>query len=119
MVVAVGVVAAGAGGVKGASLRNLDGDLRLFQAALAAFSAHPVSHVGATMVFRGHTPGVATVLLVVVPYSLWAWPRLRRAGIVTTPAEAVRAACTAVALALPVTLLGHILARALARAWND
>jgi len=75
MAIAVGVVAAGVGGVTAASLRNLDGDLRLFQAALAAFSAHSLGHVGASVVFRGHTPGIATVPTVIVPYSLWAWRR--------------------------------------------
>lgn len=117
--VAVGVVATAVAGVTAVSLRSIDGELRLFQAALAAFSAHSLSHIGATIVFRGYTPGVATVPLVIVPYSLWAWPRLRRAGLVRTPAEAVRAARTGVALALPVTLLGHVLARALTRARVD
>ncbi len=92
MALAVGVVAVAVGGVTVASLRNLDGDLRLFRIALAAFSAHSLSHVGASALFRGYTPGVATVPLVIVPHTLWAWPRRRRTGLVTTTAETVRAA---------------------------
>jgi hypothetical protein len=112
MVIAVGVVAAGVGGVTAASLRNLDGDLRLFQAALAAFSAHSLGHVGASVVFRGYTPGIATVPTVIVPYSLWAWRRLRRAGTFTTRTEWFRAARAGVGLAVAAVLLGHVLARA-------
>ena len=52
MAIAVGVVATGVGGVTAASLRNLDADLRLFKAALAAFSAHSLGHVGAPAVSR-------------------------------------------------------------------
>jgi hypothetical protein len=119
MAVAVGVVTLACAGVTAVSLRNIDGELRSLQAALAAFSAHSLSHVAASIVLRGYTPGVATVPLVILPYSLWAWPRLRRAGVVTTRAEAVGAARTGIAFALPVALLGHVVARALTRTRLD
>jgi hypothetical protein len=80
--------------------------LRLFQAALAAFSAHSLGHVGASVVFRGYTPGIATVPTVIVPYSLWAWRRLRRAGTCTTRTEGFRAARAGAGLAVAAALLG-------------
>jgi hypothetical protein len=112
MAIAVGVVAAGVGCVTAASLRHLEGDLRLFQAALAAFSAHSLGHLGASVVFRGYTPGIATVPTVIVPYSLWARRRLRRAGTFTTRTEWFRAARAGAGLAVAAALLGHVLARA-------
>jgi len=115
MGLAVGVVAVAVGGVTVASLRNLDGDLRLFQAALAAISAHSLSHVGASALFRGYTPGVATVPTVIVPYSLWAWSRLHRAGVVRDREDVLRMSATRAALALPVALFGHVLARFVVR----
>jgi hypothetical protein len=115
MGLAVGVVAVAVGGVTVASLRNLDGDLRLFQAALGAFSAHSLSHVGESALFRGYTPGVATVPAVVVPYSLWAWSRLHRAGVVGDREDVLRMSATGVALALPIALFGHVLARFVVR----
>jgi hypothetical protein len=118
LTIAIGVVAAGVVGVTTVSLRDSDGDLRQLQAALAGFTAHSLGHVGASIVFRGYTPGVATVPFVVVPYSLWAWSRLWRAGVITTRGEAVRATRTGLAFALALALVGHGLARAVVRVWR-
>jgi len=124
MAVAVGIVASGVAAITASSVRNLDGDLRPLKAALAAFSAHSISHVGASIAFRGYTPGVATVPLVIVPYSLWAWPRVWRAGLVRPRREVARALATGAVLAMPLTLGAQVLAhvalrtRARKRAWQ-
>ncbi|MFG1944754.1 HXXEE domain-containing protein [Nonomuraea sp. NPDC048826] len=53
----------------------------LFQAALAGFGAHGVVHLAQAAVTRGYTPGVVTAPVVVIPFSVWAWRRLRAAGV--------------------------------------
>ncbi len=119
MALAVGIVAVGVGGVTFVSLRNLDGDLRVFRTIVAAFSGHSVSHIGASVLFRGYTPGVVTVPLVIVPYSLWAGLRLRRSGLAQSRAHALRAARRGAALALPFALVGHVVARAVFRSRGE
>ncbi|WP_246257876.1 HXXEE domain-containing protein [Amycolatopsis anabasis] len=52
-----------------------------YQAALAGFGWHGVVHVAQAALVRGYTPGVATSPTVVIPFSLWAWRRLRKAGV--------------------------------------
>ncbi|MEV4564781.1 HXXEE domain-containing protein [Nonomuraea sp. NPDC049419] len=81
-----------------------------FQAALAGFGVHGVVHLAQAAVFRGYTPGVVTAPLVVLPYAVWAWRRLRAAGVPTTSKPSGL-------LALPLVLAGvHALAHALAHA---
>jgi hypothetical protein len=53
----------------------------LFQAALAGFGAHGVVHLAQAALTRGYTPGVVTSPLVVIPFSVWAWRRLKAAGV--------------------------------------
>ncbi|TMR88990.1 HXXEE domain-containing protein [Nonomuraea basaltis] len=82
----------------------------VFQAALAGFGAHGVVHVAQAAVTRGYTPGVATAPVVVIPFSVWAWRRLRTAGV---PVRSGRAGAAALA-AFPLVLGGvHALAHAL------
>jgi hypothetical protein len=45
---------------------------RLLPAALAAYTAHGLTHLAQSAVLRSYTPGVATVPLVIAPYSVWA-----------------------------------------------
>lgn len=52
-----------------------------FQSALFGFGAHGFGHLALTALHRGYTPGVATAPTVVIPYSLWAWRELGRAGV--------------------------------------
>ncbi|QUH00453.1 HXXEE domain-containing protein [Saccharopolyspora erythraea] len=52
-----------------------------FQSALFGFGVHGVGHLALTALHRGYTPGVATAPTIVLPYSLWAWRRLGRAGV--------------------------------------
>jgi Protein of unknown function with HXXEE motif len=112
MAIAVGAVSAGIAGVTAVSLRASDGDLRLLQIALAGYASHSAAHVGASLVFGGYTPGLVTVPLVVIPYSLWACSRLRQSSVAMTKREAVRSARTGLAFALTLALVGHRLARA-------
>lgn len=83
-----------------------------YQTTLLAFGAHSLAHIGHAVATRGYTPGVVTAPLVVAPFSLWAWRRLRRAGVL----EATRSTSLEL-LALPVTLaavhgLAHVLTNA-------
>ncbi|MEV4472914.1 HXXEE domain-containing protein [Nonomuraea sp. NPDC049504] len=78
-----------------------------FQTALAGFGVHGVVHLAQAALFRGYTPGVVTAPLVVLPYAVWAWRRLRAAGVPTTSKPSGL-------LALPLVLAGvHALAHAL------
>ncbi|MBT2405109.1 MULTISPECIES: HXXEE domain-containing protein [unclassified Streptomyces] len=52
-----------------------------YQTALNGFGLHGLVHLGLSAVTRGYTPGVVTSPLIVVPFSLWARGRLRRAGV--------------------------------------
>jgi Protein of unknown function with HXXEE motif len=47
-----------------------------FQIALLAFGLHAIVHLGQSALARGYTPGVVTAVLVVAPFSWWAWGRL-------------------------------------------
>ncbi|GAA4043624.1 HXXEE domain-containing protein [Nonomuraea soli] len=54
---------------------------RLFQTALAGFGLHGVIHLAQGLLTRGYTPGLLTAATVVLPYSVWAWRRLRAEGV--------------------------------------
>ncbi|GAB3656711.1 HXXEE domain-containing protein [Actinocorallia lasiicapitis] len=76
------------------------GRSRFYQAALAAFGVHGLGHLALSVRQRGYTPGVATSPTVVIPFSLWAWHELGRAGVRRNPSTTLRDA----ALLLPATL---------------
>ncbi|MGW0803154.1 HXXEE domain-containing protein [Nonomuraea sp. NPDC002799] len=87
----------------------------VFQAVLAGFGLHGVTHLAQTAVLGRYTPGVVTAPVVVIPFSVWAWRRLRAAGV---PAPAGRAGLAALGAlgALPLALAGvHALAHTLTR----
>lgn len=70
-------------------------------------------HLGQAALVRGYTPGVVTAPLVVLPYSVWAWRRLRAAGV---PAAGWSSAVSGLAM-LPLALAGvHGAARLVTRA---
>ncbi|MGP3913754.1 HXXEE domain-containing protein [Nonomuraea sp. 10N515B] len=82
----------------------------VFQAALAGFGAHGVAHLAQVAVTRGYTPGAVTAPVVVIPFSVWAWRRLRSEGV---PARSGRAGLAAT-VAFPLLLGGvHAIAHAL------
>jgi uncharacterized protein with HXXEE motif len=68
----VGLVVLGAA-VDGA---RTGGRSAYFQVALLAFGLHAIVHLGQSALARGYTPGVVTAVLVVAPFSVWAWGRL-------------------------------------------
>ncbi|WP_442816620.1 HXXEE domain-containing protein [Streptomyces sp. NBC_01304] len=53
----------------------------LYQTALNGFGLHGLVHLAQAAAFRGYTPGSVTSPLLVVPFTLWARGRLRRAGV--------------------------------------
>jgi hypothetical protein len=113
MVVAVGVVGAGVAVTTGSALRDLDGELALLPAALAAYTAHGATHVLQSVVLRSYTPGVATVPLVIAPYSVWAWQALRRVGLTVDRAQMRRHATVGSALAVVLVSSGQVAGRLL------
>ncbi|GAA3697736.1 HXXEE domain-containing protein [Nonomuraea antimicrobica] len=105
--VAIGLMGAVMAGAAALGART-GGRSAVFQAALAGFGAHGVVHLAQAALARGYTPGVVTAPVVVIPYSVWAWRRLRRAGV---PARSWSGSL----VALPVVLVGvHALAHVLA-----
>ncbi|WP_431909687.1 HXXEE domain-containing protein [Nonomuraea jabiensis] len=84
----------------------------VFQAALLGFGAHGVMHLAQAAVARGYTPGAVTAPVVVIPFSVWAWRRLRAEGV---PVRTGAAGWAGLA-ALPAVLAGvHAAAHALTR----
>ncbi|GAA0953705.1 HXXEE domain-containing protein [Nonomuraea longicatena] len=53
----------------------------LFQSVLAGFGVHGLVHLGQAAAVRGYTPGAVTAPLVVLPFSVWAWRRLKAEGV--------------------------------------
>lgn len=64
------------------------GESPLFQSALVGFGAHGAGHLALSAAYRGYTPGVLTAPTVVIPYSLWAWRELGKAGVRRNAARA-------------------------------
>ncbi|MFD4954595.1 HXXEE domain-containing protein [Streptomyces sp. NPDC058451] len=60
--------------------RATGGRSAVYQTTLNAFGLHGLVHLAQAAAVRGHTPGSATSPVVVVPFTLWARARLRRAG---------------------------------------
>ncbi|MEU3840581.1 HXXEE domain-containing protein [Streptomyces sp. NPDC028635] len=85
------------------------GRAALYQAALNGFGLHGLVHMAQAAAVRGYTPGVATSPLVVVPFTLWARGRLRRAGVLRL--TRLRDLAVALATAGAVTVVAHAAAR--------
>lgn len=111
----VGVLVAGAA-IAGAGTR---GRSRFFQAFLAGFGLHGFGHLALSAGVRGYTPGVATSPTVVIPYSVWAWRALGRAGVRPSAARSMVDVALAAILG-PVALAGiYAIAAALTRRDTD
>ncbi|MEU6867985.1 HXXEE domain-containing protein [Streptomyces sp. NPDC046876] len=82
-----------------------------YQASLNAFGLHGLVHLGQAAATRGYTPGVVTSPLLVVPFTVWARGRLRRAGVLrpTRPRDAV----VGLAVAAATAAAGHAASRRL------
>ncbi|MBL1084625.1 HXXEE domain-containing protein [Streptomyces actinomycinicus] len=65
----------------------------VYQTALNGFGLHGVVHLAQAAAARGYTPGSVTSPLVVIPFTLWARGRLRRAGVLrpARPRDVVQA----------------------------
>ncbi|ANP52800.1 hypothetical protein J2Z21_000338 [Streptomyces griseochromogenes] len=74
----------------------------VYQTALNAFGLHGVVHLAQAAAFRGYTPGSVTTPLVVLPFTLWARGRLRRAGVLrpARPRDVVQGLAFATAAAV-------------------
>ncbi|WP_128380978.1 HXXEE domain-containing protein [Streptomyces cavernae] len=80
-----------------------------YQVALNGFGLHGVVHLAQAAAVRGYTPGAATSPFLVIPFSLWARGRLRRAGVLrpTRP----RDLATGLAAAGAAVVASHAVAR--------
>ncbi|MFD7909973.1 HXXEE domain-containing protein [Streptomyces sp. NPDC059752] len=85
-----------------------------YQTSLNGFGLHGLVHVAQAAATRGYTPGVVTSPLLVVPFTLWARGRLRRAGVLR-PTRA-RDIVSGLALAGAATAASHAVARRIHRA---
>ncbi|MFB6821139.1 HXXEE domain-containing protein [Streptomyces virginiae] len=85
-----------------------------YQASLNGFGLHGLVHIAQAAATRGYTPGVVTSPLLVVPFTLWARGRLRRAGVLR-PTRA-RDIVSGLALAGAATVVSHAVARRIHRA---
>jgi hypothetical protein len=74
------------------------GGSTFYQNTLLGFGLHGLGHIGASLLARGSTSGVATAPTVVVPYWLWATRSLEQAGVPNR--RSLRAAIAVVAGAL-------------------
>ncbi|MBB5779496.1 HXXEE domain-containing protein [Nonomuraea jabiensis] len=109
--VAVGLMGGVMAGASALGART-GGRSPVFQAALLGFGAHGVMHLAQAAVTRGYTPGAVTAPVVVIPFSVWAWRRLRAEGV---PVRTGAAAWAGLA-ALPILLAGiHAAAHTLTR----
>ncbi|CAM5428560.1 HXXEE domain-containing protein [Streptomyces pseudogriseolus] len=107
---AVGVMGVLVGAASAAG-RLTGGRSGFYQGALTGFGLHGVTHMAQAVAVRGYTPGSVTSLLVVVPFTLWARGRLRRAGVLR-PARP-RDAVAGLAAAGAATAASHVVARRL------
>lgn len=82
-----------------------------YQTSLNGFGLHGVVHLAQAAATRGYTPGVVTSPLVVIPFTLWARGRLRRAGVLRP--VGVRDAVQGLALAAAAAAGSQALARRL------
>ncbi|MEU0570066.1 HXXEE domain-containing protein [Nonomuraea sp. NPDC005983] len=108
--VALGLMAGVMAGASALGARS-GGRSPLFQSVLAAFGVHGAVHLAQAAVWRGYTPGVLTAPVVVIPFSVWAWRRLKAAGVPTRTGPTTLASLAAFPL---VTGAVHALARILA-----
>jgi hypothetical protein len=81
----------------------------LYQSALNGFGLHGLVHLAQAAAVRGYTPGSVTSPLLVIPFTLWARGRLRRAGALR-PARP-RDLALGLALAGAATVASHAVAR--------
>ncbi|TDW23969.1 HXXEE domain-containing protein [Kribbella kalugense] len=82
------------------------GRSKFFQASLMGFGLHAGTHIAQSVALRRYTPGLVTTPLVVIPFSIWAWRRLKADGVPIAPSD--RRLTLALAAVVPVA---HAIAR--------
>lgn len=87
------------------------GRSRMYRAVVAGLEAHVVTHLGASVVQRGYTAGVATALPIMLPGALVARRELYRDGVSLQFRDAVNG----VVLLLPAALVCQGAARLIPR----
>lgn len=80
-----------------------------YRTALDGFGLHGLVHLAQAAAVRGYTPGSVTTPLVVLPFTLWARGRLRRAG--ALPPTRARDVARGLAFAATTAFGAHALAR--------
>jgi Protein of unknown function with HXXEE motif len=55
----------------------------VYQVILIGFGVHGLGHLGQALLARGYAPGLITSVLVVLPFSTWAWLVVEASGAVT------------------------------------
>ena len=92
--------------------RRSGGRSRFYQTGLAAFGWHSVTHLATSVVTRGYSPGVATVMPVVVPFSVAARRALKNCGIAIPDRDLAAGAVTTFVATLAVSHgMGHLIGR--------
>lgn len=109
---AVAVMAGIVGSAAVAGVRS-GGRSAFFQGALNGFGLHGLVHLAQAAVVRGVTPGSVTSPVLVIPFTLWARGRLRKAGVLR-PVRA-RDVATGLALAAGATAVSHAVAQRVTR----
>lgn len=105
---AVGLVGTAVAAASAAGLAT-GGRSAVYQTALNGFGLHGLVHLAQSAAVRGYTPGAATSPLLVVPFTLWARGRLRRAGVLR-PARP-REVALGLGFAAAATVASHAVAR--------
>ncbi|MFF0436865.1 HXXEE domain-containing protein [Streptomyces sp. NPDC004327] len=108
--VAVMAVIVGSAAVAGG---RSGGRSAFYQAALNGFGLHGLVHLAQAAAVRGVTPGSVTSPLLVIPFTLWARGRLRKAGVLRT--VRARDAVAGLAVAAGATALSHAVAQRVTR----
>jgi hypothetical protein len=85
--------------------------LPFFLVCLHVMFLNVFTHTGQSLAFRGYTPGVATALVIVLPYTIYAYYRLLAAGLISWPL--IYSTLPYVPLVFPVLLGAHRLGRKL------
>lgn len=101
---AVGVMAVIVGAAAVAGARS-GGRSAFYQGAVTGFGLHGLVHLAQAAVVRDATPGAPTSPLVVIPFSLWARGRLRRAGVLRP--TTVGGVVAGLAVAAGATVVSH------------
>ncbi|MFE0650736.1 HXXEE domain-containing protein [Streptomyces sp. NPDC059534] len=108
---AVGVMAVIVAAAAAAGARS-GGRSAFYQGAVTGFGLHGLVHLAQAAAVRDVTPGSVTSPLVVIPFSLWARGRLRRAGVLR-PVR-LGGVVAGLAFAAGATVVSHAVGRRLA-----